>query len=390
MPNLNVGLGLVVLVGLPSFASEYTEFYDIEDNWIDTQNDGLNGEYSPYYLRVSAYEPGCAWDQYMYNSPSTGATIYSCNGGCTSYSATEYNIVNILPNGSYFEASNGTNYVCDASGEWIACETHRNTSSGDPAIVNMLTLRKYCSTGYKEASFGNDEYYFGDVDAEDFCSDPYYYWNEVGSLAAPHSIAQSCSSSGYYSACASGYMLSGTSCVSCGSLSNGGYNKAEWHTLTTCNPYCNDGYGYQASTQMCIAGSLGQVHMANYDGEENDWRDCPDGALCDADGWMWCPVGSFVAYNTDSDDTPWCQECPGAYGMAVAVASGLESDGTSIMCDGDVYGWGKGIDTDCLWSDMISPADDWTSVCYLFRGYDVTGTFEYKDYNDEWSPCEWE
>lgn len=408
MPKKNVGFILVFGGVGVSFASNNTDFYDADGNNIGTDYDGVNGAYNTNELRVNSSDRGCALSNGSSSTPSSGGTIYSCNGGCTRYSSSSYNIVNVLPNGSYFEGY-GLNksgatvsgiFVCDASGDWVhASAVTGSASSGcsdEYVLETYLTLRFYCGIGYHEQTIGDcTDFVIGGADT--FVTNPYYYWYEDDSMFTNYTRACTytfTSSDGTvtrvnnYSGCALGYKLSGRSCVSCGSLPNGGYNAEPWHTQATCVPYCDEGYGYLVSEQSCVAGAMDQYHLYEYGGEENDYRDCPDGALCDGT-YVYCPAGSFV-YSTNDGAEPYCVDCPGTWGMVSAAYNDkLEScTGVSGGMPYDEWGQGYADTTDCLWTDQV--ADTPETYCYEYMGSDNTGSYEYRSDDGEWEFCYYE
>lgn len=391
-----------------AFASSYTEFYDLDDNYIDTEYDGVNGAYNTNKLKVNSNDPGCALSNGSSSTPSSGGTIYSCNGGCTRYSSTSYNIVNVLPNGSYFEGSgpnkSGTSvsgtFVCDVSGDWVHLSAVKGGStsgcSEEYVLETYITLRHYCGIGYHDATIG-DCTHFAHLSAADFINDPYYYWENSTNVFSDY--LRSCTytithSDGTvtrvddYSGCASGYKLSSKSCVSCGSLPNGGYNAEPWHTQTTCVPYCDEGYGWQVSAQMCVAGGSDEYHMYEYGGEENDYRECPDGALCDGT-YVYCPAGSFV-YSTNDGAEPYCVDCPGTWGMVQAGYNDKLETCTGVSGGPPFDEWGQGYadTTDCLWTDQVSDTPE--SFCYEYMGSDDTGSYEYRYEDGDWDYCYYE
>lgn len=400
---------MFVCIALPAVASENTYFYDADGNAISTSYDYVDGAYTSANLRVYGYDRTCAFARSgSEGTPTAGTTIYSCNGACTRYSSSTYNIVEILPNGSYFEGY-GPNvdgeygdgvFACDVSGNWVMLEAvegaYTSGCDGQYVLNEYITLRNYCGTGYHEETFGdcND---FHNGSAAEFAMDPYYYFeggNQMFSdsqIACYYTITNADGTTtrvNQYDGCASGYKLSGTSCVYCGDLANGGYNSAAWHTSSTCTPYCDEGYGYNASDAACVTGGDG-YDMYNYAGsEEYDYRDCPINAICDGN-YVYCPAGSFPYYvDGDPDTEVVCRDCPGN-GMTWANYTASLSDCTGVSGTGDYgYEWGQGYasTTDCLYSDYSSYDD---TSCVEFMGSDTTGTYEYRDGSD-WYQCTYE
>lgn len=407
------GLFMAFMVAMPAFASYYTDLYDIDGNYIDTGNDGVNGAFSNQYLYVNSYDRGCATVGYVSTSPASGSTIYSCNGGCTRFSSSTYKIVNIVPNGSNFygygpnaDDTNGRyHFVCDVSGDWVALENEdtgggSSGCSANTMLRTFVTLRNYCSDGYHDETLGDCNDFSGNV--SDFIADPYGYWeHNYNNMFADHQ--QACTYNLYnsatgsttkvnnYSGCASGYRLSNKSCISCGSLANGGYNAADWHTNTQCSPYCNDGYGLQLSTQQCVAGGANEYHMANYGGEENDYRACPtaSGARCNGE-YVYCPAGSFV-FLEYSGAEPYCVDCPGQWGMVQLNYNNQLQDCQGVSGGYPYEEWGQGYadTTDCLWTDQVS--DTPIDTCFEYMGSDNTGSYEYRQPDGgEWDFCYYE
>ena len=151
---------MAFMLAMPAFASSDTEFYDIDDNYINTEADGVNGAYNYGHLYVNSYDEGCAGSSNR-STPPSGSTIYSCNGGCKRFSSPSYNIVNIVPNGSYFVGSGenaddelvyDTTFICDVSGKWIAVEaTGGGGATGcseNTMLRQFVTIRNYCGIGF--------------------------------------------------------------------------------------------------------------------------------------------------------------------------------------------------------------------------------------------------
>ncbi len=172
--------------------------------------------------------------------------------------------------------------------------------------------------------------------------------------------------------CGRGYYMADNKCVSCPDGAAAGV--AQYHTL---------GQGAACKSVAPIVSETctnNQYDLTMYWGTLDDRTciACPAGAKCDGE-YIYCPAGSFVYYPYDDETYPSCFKCPGM-GM---VANTFFSD-TLDSCTGHPDDWGKGISSNCKWTNDI-----WEdlSECYAYRGTDDSGSFEFRKTNGEWEAC---
>lgn len=172
--------------------------------------------------------------------------------------------------------------------------------------------------------------------------------------------------------CISGYYLNNGKCLSCPNGAASGV--AGYHSLPQASA-CKSPDG--GDSEICTSGQydLGQ-YFSDVDGTK--CISCPAGAKCNGEQ-IFCPAGSFIYYPGDDATYPSCVKCPGA-----GMAQNVYYTDTLQSCNGDPEAYGKGISSDCKWTDYVY--DDLTS-CYAYRGSDETGTYEFRSPSGEWDYC---
>lgn len=314
---------------------------------------------------------------------SSDGKYFSCDGKCSDGGT------RVVANGSSFISGvDGKTYVCTING-WMEC-------LGYDGSMNTLDVYMYKKeVGYKKVTLRSG----ADISVPaTFCRDPAFYLYNFGGVDVFTNYSSLFTFDGRYIACTAGSKLVNGYCVGCGSLTGGIYNNEEWHDLEECRPDCFAGLTYSVNHGAC--GLWDAVYdMCNYnpiccEDKDNDYRSCPDGALCDDDGWIYCPAGTFVSYVEDDCNTGvTCRSCPGNENGIMAMAEAyyrFSSDEGLVGCDGNRYGMIQNdLNTDCQYTD-ISTTD--YSACVVSQGSDDSGKYEYR-YNDNlrnWYTCPYE